>query len=235
MTAFAVPPIPAARGATTVRATAARAIAACAVCAAAAVLACGQPALAEGKLPAADPGKGQQIVGGVCSACHGGDGNSTLNQYPKIAGQPAEYIVKQLTDLTKPANDKSARVNGVMGAFATMLSADDRRNVAAYLSAQKPKAGVARVKETLDLGQRIFRAGIAERGVPACAGCHGPTGAGIPIQYPHLSGQWAEYTTSQLVAFRDGTRRNQLAMAQIAARLSDSEMKAVADYIAGLH
>ena len=122
-----------------------------------------------------------------------------------------------------------------MGAFATTLSADDRRNVAAYLSAQKPKPGVARVKETLDLGQRIFRAGIPERGVPACAGCHGPTGAGIPIQFPHLSGQWAEYTTSQLVAFRDGTRRNQLAMTQIAARLSDPEMKAVADYIAGLH
>ncbi len=250
MTALLIHPIPAActlaacrgpaadpksAGATTARTMTARAIATCASAIAAVVLACVQPAQAEGKLPAADPAKGQQIVGGVCSACHGPDGNSTVNQYPKIAGQPAEYIVKQLTDLAKPATDKSARVNAVMSAMAAPLSADDRRNVAAFLSAQKPKAGVARVKETLDLGQRIFRAGIAERGVPACAGCHGPTGSGIPIQYPHLSGQWAEYTASQLVAFRDGTRRNQLAMTQIAARLSDPEMKAVADYIAGLH
>jgi cytochrome c553 len=181
-----------------------------------------------------DAAKGQKIASEVCAACHGADGNSTASANPKLAGQHPEYIVKQLADYAKKSDDKTARVNGVMAGFAAPLSAEDRKNLAAWFSAQKPKLGAARNKETLDLGARIYRAGLPEKNVPACSGCHSPNGAGIPAQYPRLSGQFADYTEAQLKAFRDGTRRNNLAMMQTAARLSDKEMAAVADYIAGL-
>ena len=191
-------------------------------------------AVAQQKQAAIDPAKGQQIASQVCAACHGADGNSVIPANPKLAGQHAEYLLKQLNDYTKPATDKSARVNAIMAGFAAGLSPDDRRNVAAWFSSQAAKPGAAKNKETLDLGQRIYRAGIPERQVPACGGCHSPNGAGIPAQYPRLGGQYAEYVESQLKALRDGTRRNNLAMAQIAERLSEKEMQAVADYIAGL-
>jgi cytochrome c553 len=181
-----------------------------------------------------DAAKGQQIASAVCSACHAADGNSTISANPRLAGQHETYLYRQLVDYSKPAADKSARVNSIMAGFAGQLSEADKRNVAAYFAAQKAKPGSARSKETLELGQRIYRAGIAEKAVPACAGCHSPNGAGIPAQYPRLGGQHADYTDAQLKAFRDGTRRNNIAMAQIAARLSDAETKAVADYIAGL-
>lgn len=181
-----------------------------------------------------DPGKGQQIASAVCSACHAADGNSTISANPKLAGQHFEYLYRQLVAFTKPTSDKAARVNSIMSGFAGQLSDEDKRNVSAYFAAQKAKPGAAHNKETLQLGQRIYRTGIAEKSVPACAGCHGPTGAGIPIQYPRIGGQHAEYTEGQLKAFRDGTRRNNVPMAQIAARLSDVEMKAVSDYIDGL-
>lgn len=187
--------------------------------------------------PAAKPdlAKGQQIVGQVCAACHGNDGNSTISANPKLAGQHADYLIKQLVDYTaKPGAQKPARENSVMAGFAATLSDTDRRDVAAFLAAQKPKLGAARNRDTLALGQQIYRAGIAEKAVPACSGCHSPNGAGIPSQYPRLSGQHAEYTEAQLRAFREGTRRNNAPMMQIAARLSDAEIKAVADYIAGL-
>jgi cytochrome c553 len=182
----------------------------------------------------ADPAKGQQIAAGVCAACHAADGNSVISANPKLSGQHPEYIVKQLIDYTKAPDHKEARVNAIMTGFASSLSADDKRHVAAWFASQKPTPGEARIKGTLDLGQRIYRAGIPAKSVPACAGCHTPTGAGIPIQYPRLSGQHADYTESQLKAFREGTRRNNASMTQIAARLSDAEMKAVSDYIAGL-
>jgi cytochrome c553 len=121
-----------------------------------------------------------------------------------------------------------------MAGFAATLSDADRRDVAAFLAVQKPKLGVARNRDTLALGQQIYRTGIVDKAVPACAGCHSPNGAGIPSQYPRLAGQHAEYTEAQLKAFRDGVRRNNAPMMQIAARLSDAEIKAVADYIAGL-
>jgi cytochrome c553 len=181
-----------------------------------------------------DPAKGQQVAAGVCAACHGADGNSVIPTNPKLNGQHPEYIVKQLQDYTKAPDHKEARVNAIMTGFATALSPDDKRNVAAWFASQKPTPGAARIKETLDLGQRIYRAGIPEKQVPACAGCHTPSGAGIPVQYPRLGGQHAEYTEAQLKAFRDGTRRNNQPMTQIAARLSDAEMKAVSDFIAGL-
>jgi cytochrome c553 len=184
--------------------------------------------------PGADPSKGQQIANQVCAACHGPDGNSTIPTNPRLAGQSAEYLVKQLTDLAKPAGDKTGRENPVMGGFAMSLSEPDRRNVAAWFSSQAPKFAVAKDKESVDLGQRIYRTGIPDKAVPACAGCHGPTGAGLPVLYPRLGGQHPDYVVAQLKAFREGTRRNNVAMGQIAFRMSDPEMNAVADYAAGL-
>ena len=181
-----------------------------------------------------DAAKGQAIAAGACAACHGADGNSPIATNPILAGQHAEYLVKQLNDMAKPATAADARVAPAMTAFATMLSPEDKRNVAAWYAAQKHKDNVARNKDTVALGRQIYRAGIPEKNVPACAGCHSPNGAGIPIQYARLSGQWADYSEAQLKAFRDGTRRNSAQMSAIAARLSDAEMKAVADFMAGL-
>jgi cytochrome c553 len=183
---------------------------------------------------AADPAKGEKIAGQVCAACHAADGNSTIPANPRLAGQSAEYLVKQLTDLAKPAGDKTGRENAVMGAFALTLSDADRHNVAAWFSAQAPKLDIAQNKDSLELGQRIYRTGIPDKAVPACAGCHGPTGAGLPVLYPRIGGQHADYLAAQLKAFRDGSRRNNLPMQQIAFRLDDKEMAAVADFAAGL-
>jgi len=184
--------------------------------------------------PAADPAKGQQIANQVCGACHAADGNSTIPANPRLAGQSADYLVKQLTDLAKPAGDKTGRENPVMGAFALTLSDMDRRNVAAWFATQQPKPDVAKDKQSAELGQRIYRSGIPEQGVPACAGCHGPTGAGLPALYPRIGGQHAEYLVAQLKAFREGSRRNSLPMEQIAFRMTDAEMAEVADFAAGL-
>ncbi len=194
------------------------------------------PAYAQEKAaPKVDPAKGQQIASTVCVACHGADGNSTIAVNPKLANQHADYLYKQLVEFAaKPGPRVVVRENPVMAGFAGALSDEDKRNVAAYFASQTAKPGAARVKETLSIGQRLYRTGVAEKGLPACAGCHGPAGAGIPSQYPRLSGQHAEYTEAQLKAFRDGVRKNNEPMQQIAARLSDAEIKALADYIAGL-
>ena len=186
--------------------------------------------------PAAKPDlkRGQELANSICAACHGADGNSTIATNPKLSGQDTAYLLKQLNDYAKPAGDKSARVNSIMAGILGSISAADRLHVAAYYASQPHKPGVARSRDTLELGQRIYRAGVPERGVPACGGCHSPSGAGIPAQYPRLAGQHAEYTVAQLKAFHDGTRRNNVPMAQIAARLSDAEMNAVADYAAGM-
>lgn len=181
-----------------------------------------------------DPEKGRQIAASVCIACHGIDGNSTIPANPKLNGQHADYLVKQLADYAKAAGAAGARANPVMAGFAAPLSADDRRNLAAWFATQKPTPGAAHNKETLVAGQRIYRAGIPAKNVPACAGCHTPTGAGIPAQYPRVSGQHADYGEAQLKLFRDGGRGNSATMQQIAARLSDAEIRAVADYMAGL-
>jgi cbb3-type cytochrome c oxidase subunit III len=192
---------------------------------------------------AADPAKpdinrGQAIATQVCASCHGADGNSAGGAYPKLAGQHPEYLVKQLMDFkTQPGAKQPARNNAIMAAMAAPLSNQDMVNVAAYFAAQTPKPGYAHDKNTVPLGEKIYRAGVAERAVPACASCHGPTGQGIPVQYPRLSGQWADYTVTQLAAFTQGpgARNNSDPMHTIASRLSDSDIKAVADYIAGLH
>ena len=192
---------------------------------------------ADQKAPAKpDANKGSNIANQVCGGCHGADGNSVAPANPKLAGQHPEYLVKQLNNFkVQPGAQRAERENAIMAGFASTLSADDMANVAAYYAKQKPKVGAAKNKETLELGQKIWRGGIAEKNVPACAGCHSPNGAGIPSQYPRLSGQHAEYTEAQLVAFRGGVRKNNAQMMTISARLSDAEIKAVSDYIAGLN
>lgn len=190
---------------------------------------------AEDKAPAKpDAAKGQKVASEVCGACHGADGNSTTPVNPKLAGQHADYLYKQLVNF-KPQGDKPAeRANPVMAGFAAALSDADMRNVAAWFASQAIKPASAKNKAVVEQGQKIYRAGIAEKGVPACAGCHSPNGAGIPAQYPRLAGQFADYTEAQLTAFRQGTRKNSSQMTTIAARMSDAEIKAVSDYVAGL-
>jgi len=165
----------------------------------------------------------------ACVSCHGAAGNSTIAQNPTLAGQHAAYIAKQLADFKTPA-----RNNPVMTAMAQPLTETDMQNIAAYLDAQAPKAGAAKNKDTVMLGKQIYRGGIAEKRVPACASCHGASGAGIPAQYPRLAGQHQDYTLAQLVGFSNRTRKNSETMDTIARRMSDDEMKAVADYVAGL-
>lgn len=186
-------------------------------------------AQAEAKVFKPDLAKGEALYGAACVACHGADGNSGTPAYPKLAQQHPEYLVKQLQEFK---SDK--RNNAVMKGFATSLSDEDMKNIAYWVSAKKAKSGFAKEKDLVSLGERIYRGGIADRQVPACAGCHSPNGAGIPSQYPRLSGQHAEYAVGQLVSFRDGIRKNSLQMSQIAAKMNDREIKAVSDYISGL-
>jgi cbb3-type cytochrome c oxidase subunit III len=181
--------------------------------------------------PAAKPdlAKGEAIFGTQCASCHGADGNSGTPAYPKLAQQHPEYLVKQLQEYKS-----GKRANAIMSGFASTLSEQDMKNIAFWVTSKKAKLGFAKEKELVTLGERIYRGGIADRQVPACAGCHAPNGAGIPAQYPRLSGQHAEYSAAQLIAFRDGVRKNNLQMSQVAAKMNDREIRAVADYIAGL-
>jgi cytochrome c553 len=192
------------------------------------------PALAAEEKPAApakpDAARGQAISTQVCAACHTNDGSRGLPANPILQGQHPEYLVKQLHDF-KAGNRDCA----VMKAFATALSEADMKNVAAFYAGKQAKPGFAKHKDSVALGEKIWRGGIAERGVPACAGCHGPTGAGIPSEYPRLGGQHADYVDVQLTAFRSGTRKNSAPMTDVAAKMNDREIKAVADYVAGLH
>ena len=184
---------------------------------------------------AADTTKGGAIAQAVCAACHGADGNATGPTFPKLAGQHTSYLHKELQNFkVQPGATQPARYNPIMNGFAAALSDQDMANVSAYYAGQAVKPATAKSKDTVELGQKIWRGGIAEKGVPACASCHGPTGAGIPVQYPRLAGQWGEYNEAQLTAFKGGVRKNNAAMTTIASRLSEAEIKAVADYAAGL-
>jgi cytochrome c553 len=164
-----------------------------------------------------------------CVSCHAADGNSGTPVNPKLAQQHPEYLVKQLQEFKS-----GKRANAIMMGMVTSLSEDDMKNISFWLASQKAKQGFAKDKELATLGERIYRGGIQDRQIAACAGCHSPNGAGIPAQYPRLSGQHAEYTATQLTNFRDGVRKNSLQMNQVAAKLNDREIKALADYIAGL-
>jgi cytochrome c553 len=182
-----------------------------------------------------DTARGQQVAQQVCAACHGLDGNSPSPANPRIAQQHADYLYKQLVDYTvRQGQPAPQRENPIMNGIAAQLSDEDKRNVAVWYASQAAKPDGARNKQTLELGQRIWRAGLPAKGVPACAGCHGPAGSGIPAQYPRLAGQYAEYTEATLRAFREGARRNNPAMRDIALRLTDAETRAVADFVQGL-
>lgn len=185
----------------------------------------------------ADPAKGATLYDSgdaarnlpACVSCHGAAGNSTIAANPRLAGQIAAYTHKQLVDFTTPN-----RNNPVMTTYAKLLSDDEKKNIAAYLATTTPKQGAAKNKDTIELGKKIYRGGIAGTGVAACASCHGAAGAGIPNQYPRLAGQHQDYTVAQLNTFKSGARKNSVQMTTLAKRMSDEEMKAVADYIAGL-
>ncbi|MDY7577363.1 c-type cytochrome [Herbaspirillum sp. RTI4] len=185
----------------------------------------------------ADPAKGEALYTNgdaarnitACISCHGAAGNSTIVQNPRLAGQHEAYIVKQLM------NFKSGeRSNPIMMPMAMSLSDGDMKDLAAYLSKQAPKPGAAKNEALLEQGKSIYRGGIASKNVPACAGCHSPNGAGLPAQYPRLAGQHQDYTIAQLTSFRSGARKNNVPMTMIAQRLSDTEIQALADYVAGL-
>ncbi len=183
-----------------------------------------------------DPAKGQQIATQVCAACHAADGNSAIPVNPSLAGQHPEYTYKQLVNFKPQGGKPAERNNAVMAGMVANLSDDDMKNLAAYFASQKAKPGVARDANLVKQGEAIYRGGVAAKGVPACASCHSPNGAGMPAQFPRLAGQHADYTSGQLKAFRVGQRANDAAqmMRGVAAKMSDQEIAAVSEYIAGL-
>ena len=178
---------------------------------------------------AGDAEKAKEKVTQICAACHAPDGNSVITANPKLAGQHEAYLIKQLTNFKE-----GKRKNAVMSGMASALTEEDIQNLAAYFSIQTLKLGSAKTNGAGSLGEKIYRGGIAASGVPACAACHGANGAGLPKQFPALSGQHAEYTLNQLRTFRTGERANGPMMMTIAAKMKDEEMQAVADYIQGL-
>jgi cytochrome c553 len=183
-----------------------------------------------------DPAKAQPIVTQVCVACHAVDGNSAIPANPNLAGQHPEYTYKQLRNFKSQGGKPAERSNGVMAGMVANLSDDDMKNLAVYFAAQKPKSQAARDAALAKQGETIYRGGIQAKGVAACASCHAPNGTGMPAQFPRVAGQHAEYTAAQLTAFRAGQRANDPAqmMRMIAAKMSDQEIKAVSEYIAGL-
>ncbi|MFT3849256.1 MAG: c-type cytochrome [Propionivibrio sp.] len=183
-----------------------------------------------------DLDKAKSIAESVCVACHGADGNSATPTYPILAGQGADYLFKQLKEFKAEDGKPAIRKNDIMAGMVAALSLEDMKSLAVYYSQQKPKPSAATDVKLVEAGRTLWRKGDYERGIPACAGCHGPNGSGIPSLYPRLSGQYAEYTLTQLKNFRSEERSNdpEKMMRTIADKLSDKHIKAVADYIAGL-
>jgi cytochrome c553 len=185
-----------------------------------------------------DLAKAQQIVNTVCAACHGADGNSPTPVNPSLAGQHAEYITRQLMHFKS-----GIRSNAVMAGMVANLTPEDMKSLGVFFAAQKPKGLAAKDRTLVSAGQKLYRGGSAASALPACAACHSPNGAGIPARYPRLSGQHADYTFAQLQAFKTGARGmdkdgkdvNGRVMAQIAARMSERDMRAIAEYTSGLH
>ena len=176
-----------------------------------------------------DLAKGQASFTAVCVACHGPDGNSLVPDYPKLAQQHPEYLIKQLQEFKA-----GKRQNAIMLGFSATLSDEDMKNIAYWVSTNKAAPGTAADADLIAQGKRIYLGGVLDRNIPACAGCHGPAAAGIPAQYPRLKGQQASYVVTQLTTFRSGERNNNLQMTGVAAKLNDREIKAVAEYVASL-
>lgn len=198
---------------------------------------CAPAALAQAPAGKPDLAKAQTIAKDLCSACHGTDGNSPSPINPSIAGQPAEYITLQLAHFRS-----GIRANAVMQGMTAALTPADMQALGAYFSQQKPKGLAAKDAALVAAGQKLWRGGDAATGVPACAACHMPTGAGLAKNYPRLAGQYADYTLAQLKAFKTGERgadkdgkdANGRIMGAIAAKMTDAQMKAVAEYSAAL-
>ncbi len=187
---------------------------------------------AESAAPAsADPVHAQQIATQICAACHGADGNSVLPANPKLASQIPDYLEKQLREYKS-----GARKNPVMTAMVAGLSEADMKDLAKYFTAKTAQPGAGKIPEAATVGKKLYQAGNAEKGIPACAACHNPKGLGIAKQYPRLSGQHSEYTLAQLKSFRSAERANDVnkVMQTIALKMTDPEMQAVAEYVAGL-
>ena len=195
------------------------------------------PALAQAPAGGPDLARAQTIAKEVCAACHGADGNSMTSVNPSIAGQPAEYITLQLEHFRS-----GLRANPVMQAMAATLQPAEMKALGVYFSRQKPKGQAAKDATLVIAGQKLFRGGDGAAGIPACAACHAPNGAGLSRNYPRLAGQHADYTYAQLKAFKAGERGadkdgkdvNGMIMATVAGRMSDAQMKAVAEYTSGL-
>lgn len=188
-----------------------------------------------GSAPAIDLTKGKEIAEAVCIACHAADGNSQVPDFPILAAQQPQYLVKQLKNYKPgPNGETPARDNAIMLGFASALSDEDMANVSAFYAAQKLIPSLVQDAEAAKSGEQIYRAGIAAKGVPSCAGCHGPAGSGMPAEYPRISGQHSAYTVAQLSAFRDGVRNNSTQMSRISKLMSDADIKAVSEYLAGL-
>ena len=184
----------------------------------------------------ADPAKGQQIFSTVCVACHNADGNSTIPINPKLAGQHPEYLLKQMKNFKGDGGKQPERLNPIMNGMIAAYTEDQMRDIAAFLGEQKLKPEVSKNRDTIEYGRKLFRAGDQAKGLPACAACHGPTGAGMPAQYPRIAGQFTDYTELQLKNFRAGERANDpnKMMRMVALKMTDAEIKAVSDYVAGL-
>lgn len=193
-------------------------------------------ALVGASAQAQDLAKAQALANQICVACHAADGNSIAAANPKIAGQFPEYLNKQLVDFKAQGGKKPARESAIMAGIVANLSEGDMKSLSAFYAAQKLRPSAATDKKLASVGEKLWRGGNPATGVPACSGCHGPAGAGIPSQYPRIAGQFADYVAAQLKAFKDGARANDPngMMRGVAARMTDQEMRAVAEYAAGL-
>jgi cytochrome c553 len=198
---------------------------------------------AQAPVPKPDLARAQQIVTQICAACHGVEGVSAAPANPHLAAQHAEYTALQLDNFRI-----GLRKNPIMMAMAANLTPEESRSIGAYFASKKAKPGAAKDKAVAELGQQIYRGGNSKTGLPACSSCHLPTGGGVPSQYPRLAGQFADYTYAQLQGFVKGDRGGEVKtadgklvedtrgnmMASIAGKMTDREMRAVAEYISGL-
>lgn len=188
--------------------------------------------------PKADVAKGKEIATTLCAACHAADGNSSIASYPRLAGQFPNYLEQHIRDI-KDGKRKWGNSLQMQPTVAAMTD-EQIRDVAAFYSQQYPKAGEVHPKENPELGAKIFRGGLAEKGIPACMSCHGPSGAGMPaggggvLAYPRIGGQHKDYVVTQLKAYQSGQRKNTM-MEDIAKRMSEEEMNAVGNFVQGMH
>lgn len=184
-----------------------------------------------------DAVKGRTVGSTVCAACHAADGNSNGPPNPKLAGQHAEYLFKQMQNFKATDGKQPGRISPIMNGMIAAFDEAQMRDLAAYFASQKQTFNQAKRPDNFAFGRKLYQAGNATKGLPACAGCHGPTGAGIPVEYPRIGGQLPEYIETQLKAFRDDTRTNDpnKMMRMVAVKMTDDEIKAVANFVASLH